>query len=48
MLMGEPFTNEFYGIVSRNENADLMQEINRILREMKTDGRLETIKKRWI
>jgi polar amino acid transport system substrate-binding protein len=46
-LLGEPFTQEFYGIITKRGNYALMSEINRILRDMKRDGKLNQIQKKW-
>lgn len=47
-IVGEPFTQEFYGIATNLENQILMDEINRILRDMKRDGRLEDLEAKWL
>ena len=46
-LVGEPFTQEYYGIASQKENAVLVEAVNTILRDMKREGLLETIKSKW-
>ncbi|MFH0875028.1 MAG: ABC transporter substrate-binding protein [archaeon] len=48
MIAGEPFTQEYYGIVTKLGNDALMDEINKILRDMKRTGRLDEIKKKWM
>ncbi len=47
-IAGEPFTQEFYGMATKLGNNALMDEINRILREMKRDGKLDEIKNKWL
>ncbi len=47
-IVGEPFTSEYYGIATKLGNNALMDEINRILREMKRDGKLDEIKNKWL
>ena len=47
-LTGEPFTNEFYGIVTMKGNTALMEEVDNILRDMIRDKILEAIQDRWI
>jgi ABC-type amino acid transport substrate-binding protein len=47
-ILGEPFTQEYYGIATKLGNYALMDEINRILRDMKRTGRLDEIKNKWL
>ncbi len=47
-IAGEPFTQEFYGIPTKIGNDALMDEINRILRGMKTSGKLKEIEDKWL
>lgn len=47
-IVGEPFTQEYYGIATKIGNKELMDEINRILREMKRNGKLNEIKEKWM
>ncbi len=47
-LVGEPLTQEFYGIATRLGNNALMDEINKILREMKRSGKLKEIENKWL
>ncbi len=47
-IVGGLFTDEYYGIVTSKDNKALMNEINKILREMKRDGTLEELKERWL
>jgi polar amino acid transport system substrate-binding protein len=47
-IAGDPFTEEYYGIVTKKDNYALMYEINRILREMKNNGKLEELKNKWL
>ncbi|MFH2020628.1 MAG: ABC transporter substrate-binding protein [archaeon] len=47
MIAGEPFTQEFYGIASKTENVLLMDEVNTILRQLKSDGSLNAIIKKY-
>lgn len=46
-IVGEPFTQEFYGIATKLGNDALMNEVNSILREMKRSGRLDEIINKW-
>jgi polar amino acid transport system substrate-binding protein len=46
-IVGEPFTQEYYGIATKLERVTLIKEVDIILREMKRDGTLENIKNKW-
>lgn len=48
MIVGAPFTQEFYGIATNKDNQELMQDINSVLRNMKRDGSLRQITNKWI
>ncbi len=47
-MVGEPFTQEYYGIATNLDNVALMDEINKILRNMKTTGKLKDLKSTWL
>jgi polar amino acid transport system substrate-binding protein len=47
-IIGEPLTQEFYGIVTKLGNNALMDEINNILREMKRDGSFQQIQNKYL
>ncbi len=47
-IVGEPFTQEFYGIATQLNNQSLINDINLALREMKRDGSLEQIVNKWL
>ncbi|MFH1770571.1 MAG: transporter substrate-binding domain-containing protein [archaeon] len=47
-IVGEPFTQEFYGIVTMKGNTALMNEVNNALRDLKRENMLEVIQDRWI
>ncbi|MFH1237316.1 MAG: ABC transporter substrate-binding protein [Candidatus Aenigmatarchaeota archaeon] len=44
----EPFTQEFYGIATKLDNTALIDEVNRVLRGMKSTGKLEEVKNKWL
>lgn len=46
-IVGEPFTEEFYGIPTKKGNDALMDEINNILRDLKLSGKLDDITEKW-
>lgn len=48
MIIGEPFTQEFYGIAVRKENQVLLDQINQSLVALKKSGELDEIINRWI
>jgi ABC-type amino acid transport substrate-binding protein len=47
-IVGKPVNEEYYGVVTKIGNNSLIDEINRILRDMKRDGRLNNIKNKWL
>ncbi len=47
-IIGQPIRQNFYGVVANLESIDLITEVDRVLRAMKRDGRLMTIKRRYI
>jgi len=42
-IVGEPFTEEFYGVATATGNTELINEANRVLRELKRTGELNEI-----
>ena len=46
-LVGQPFTDEFYGIAVRNERADLLKAINDGLAKIKASGEYDQIYTKW-
>lgn len=47
-IVGEPFTDEYYGIATKQGNDSLMQKINSILRQMKRKGKLSELEDKWM
>ncbi|UAL53481.1 MULTISPECIES: transporter substrate-binding domain-containing protein [Metabacillus] len=47
-VVGEPFTDEPYGIAVKKGNEDLVKEINAVLEELKSSGKYDEIYKKWI
>ncbi len=47
-VVGNPFTQEYYGIVTKLGNDALMERVNEILREMKRNGKLDELKTKWL
>lgn len=48
VIVGEPFTQEFYGIAVKKENKQLLDKINESLVELKKSGELDQIIAYWI
>jgi len=47
-LAGDPFTDDFSGIVTKLGNNSLMDEINKALRDMQGEGVLKSLEKKWL
>ncbi|MGC9031412.1 MAG: basic amino acid ABC transporter substrate-binding protein [Minisyncoccia bacterium] len=47
-IVGEPFTQEFYGIAVRKDSTALLNEINKTIRRLKIENRLEEIINKWL
>ncbi len=47
IIVGEPFTQEFYGIAVKKENKQLLDKINESLVELKKSGELDQIIAYW-
>jgi len=46
-IAGEPFTSEALGIVVQKGNTELLQAFNAALKQMKEDGTLDQLYKKW-
>ncbi len=46
-IVGEPFTQEYYGIAAKLGNTALTESVNSILRDLKREGFLENVKNKW-
>lgn len=46
-IIGKPFTEEFYGIITAKENTVLIDEVNAVLRELKETGEMNEIINKW-
>lgn len=46
-VIGEPFTQEFYGMVATKDQAGLLLAVNQTLVELKESGKMETIRRAW-
>jgi polar amino acid transport system substrate-binding protein len=47
-IVGEPMTSEFYGIVVKKGNKELLDKINAALATLTTNGTLEQLKAKWL
>lgn len=47
-IAGEPFTQEYYGMISKLGNQSLVNRIDEILEEMKTNGKMREIQNTWL
>ncbi|WP_410771284.1 glutamate ABC transporter substrate-binding protein [Fontibacillus sp. BL9] len=47
-VVGEPFTDEPYGIAIQKGNSDLVQAVNDALKEMHENGEYDAIYEKWI
>ncbi len=47
-IVGEPFTEDFFGVATSKNNKALMDEVNKILAKLKRTGRLKEIIDKWI
>lgn len=47
VLVGEPFTDEFYGIAVRKERQDVLEAVNKGLAQIKENGTYDQIYDKW-
>ena len=47
-IVGAPFTDEYYGIVVKKGNKELLDLINAGLKKVKDSGKLADIEKKWL
>lgn len=47
-IAGEPFTQEFYGVVVRKDETSLLAEINKTIRRLKKEGTLRDLEIKWL
>lgn len=48
MILPEPLDHEDTAIAFRKDSADLLQQVNLIIAELKADGTLQAMQKRWL
>ncbi len=47
-IVGEPFTEEFYGIAVNKGNTELLNRINAGLKSVQSSGKIEELKDTWL
>ncbi len=47
-IVGEPFTQEFYGVVTQKDQQVLLSEINNTIRRLKREGTLKVLEQKWL
>ncbi len=47
-VVGEPFTQEFYGVATGKNETALLAEINKTIRRLKQDGKLKEFERTWL
>jgi len=47
-IVGEPFTDEFYGVAVRKGNSDVLDLINAGLDVVLNDGTVEELEAKWL
>lgn len=46
--VGEPFTDEHYGVAVCKKNTELLQKINKALGELQSDGTIQKLQDKWL
>lgn len=47
-IMGDIFTQEFYGIATQKDQPELLLQINKTIRRLKREGELKKIEEKWL
>ena len=47
-IVGEPFTQEFYGVVTSKNQQVLLSQINSTIRRLKREGVLDLLEQKWL
>jgi polar amino acid transport system substrate-binding protein len=47
-ITSDPFTNEYYGVVLRKDNTDLLKKVNDALSVLRVKGILTDLKQKWL
>lgn len=48
VLVGEPLSDEFYGIAIKKDNNDLLEQLNKALKTIKENGKYDEIYNKWV
>ena len=47
-IVGEPFTQEFYGVVTQKDQQVLLTQINNTIRRLKREGKFKVLEQKWL
>ena len=47
-IIGNPFTQEFYGVAVKKGEEKLLAEINKTIRRLKKEGKLGELEQKWL
>lgn len=47
-IVGQPFTQEFYGVVTQKGQQVLLSQINNTIRRLKIEGKLKVLEQKWL
>lgn len=47
-IVGEPFTNEYYGVAVKKGNTEVLETINNGLKKVIEQGKVEELKDKWL
>jgi polar amino acid transport system substrate-binding protein len=47
-IVGTPLTQDFYGLATKKGNDAFMEEVNKVLREIKRNGKLKELEDKWL
>ncbi len=47
-IVGEPFTQEFYGVVIQKDQQVLLTQINNTIRRLKREGKFKVLEQKWL
>ena len=47
-IVGQPFTEEFYGIAIKKGETALKEEVDKAIADLKSSGKMEEIENKWL
>lgn len=47
-IVGEPFTNEYYGVAVKEGNTEVLEMVNKGLKKVIEQGKVEELKDKWL